>query len=289
MTAIARVARISLTTRAADPLAAFYERALGFRLLGEERRSGARFETLMAVQGAARGLLLGLGEQVVELLEFSSPGQPYPHDAAASDLSFQHFAVVAADMDATYRRLLTISGWRAISRGGPVRLPEASGGVTAFKFRDPEGHPVELIAFPAGKTPRIWRVRRGDQPCLGVDHSAISVADTARSIAFYEKLGFRVSGRSHNHGAEQARLDGLDAPDVEVTALAAARATPHVELLCYRGRARNAAAPQRNNDVAATRLLLERAEPHSAGAGAAGARSLADPDGHLLLIEAAPD
>jgi len=289
MTAFPGLARISLTARAADPLAAFYERALGFRRLGEERRSGAQFETLMGVQGAARGLLLGLGEQVVELLEFSSPGRPYPRDAAASDLSFQHFAIVAADMDAAYRRLLTVSGWRPISRGGPVRLPEASGGVTAFKFRDPEGHPLELIAFASGKAPRSWRVHRRAGPCLGIDHSAISVSDTGRSTAFYEKLGFRVSGSSHNHGAEQARLDDLDTPHVEVTALAAARETPHIELLCYRSQARGAMPARRNNDVAATRLVLEPAEPPSAGAGAAGPRSLADPDGHLLLIDAPPD
>jgi len=287
MTEIARLARISLTTRAAGRLAIFYERALGFRRLGEERRSGGRFERLMGVEGAARSQRLGLGEEIVELLEFALPGRPYPLDAAASDLSFQHFAIVVADMDAAYRRLLAVSGWRAISSEGPVRLPPSSGGATAFKFRDPEGHPLELIAFASAEAARPWRVRGGGGPTLGIDHSAISVADTARSTAFYETLAFTVAGRSHNHGVEQALLDGLDSPDVEVTALAAARRTPHIELLRYRA-ARGDADPPRNNDLAATRLVLE-ASPHSGGAEAAAPRSLVDPDGHRLLIEPPPD
>lgn len=287
MTVIARLARISLTARGAGQLAIFYERALGFRRLGEERRSGAQFDTLMGVQGGARRCLLGLGEEIVELLEFALPGRPYPPDAAASDLAFQHFAIVVADMDAAYRRLLGVSGWRAISSEGPVRLPATSGGATAFKFRDPEGHPLELIAFAADKSPRRWRAGHREGPCLGIDHSAISVADTARSTAFYEQLGFRVSGRSHNRGAEQARLDGLDAPDVEVTALATARQTPHIELLRYR-EARTDRGLLRNDDVAATRLVLEAA-PRSDGREAVGQRSLLDPDGHRLVIEAPPD
>jgi catechol 2,3-dioxygenase-like lactoylglutathione lyase family enzyme len=289
MTEIAKLARFSLTTRENDALAAFYERALGFRRVGVESRSGALFEASMGVEGGARGLLLGLGGQSVELLQFALPGRPYPIEEAASDVSFQHFAIVVADMDAAYRRLLGVSGWRAISRGGPVRLPPASGGVTAFKFRDPEGHPLELLAFAPGKLPRHWRLHRGEGPFLGIDHSAISVTDTARSAAFYEKLGFRVSNRSHNRGPEQARLDGLDAPDVEVTALVPEQETPHLELLCYHRHARKVVAQRRNNDVAATRLVLEASSQRLDGAGTTGWRSPVDPDGHRLLIEAPPD
>ena len=282
MTAIARLARISLTVQAADPLANFYERALGFRRLGEERRSGSGFETLMDVRGGAHSRLVGLGDEIVELLEFDLPGRRYPPGAAASDLSFQHFAIVVTDIDAAYRGLLAVPGWRPISRGGPVRLPAASGGATAFKFRDPEGHPLEFIAFAPGGAPRRWRGRRGTGLHIGIDHSAISVADTARSTAFYEALGFGVAGGSRNRGVEQARLDGLDAPEVEVTALTAAQDTPHVELLCYR-ESGDTMGPIAGNDVAATRLVLE-ASPH-AGAQAVERRALVDPDGHRLLIE----
>ena len=44
---------------------------------------------------------------------------------------------------------------------------------------------------------------------LGIDHSAIAVSDSARSIAFYEALGLRVAARALNSGHEQARLDGV--------------------------------------------------------------------------------
>jgi hypothetical protein len=48
-------------------------------------------------------------------------------------------------------------------------------------------------------------------------------------------------------------------------------------LLCYRALARAAPIALRNNDIAATRLVLQ-----SAGAGPA--RELLDPDGHHLLL-----
>ncbi|MGB8684208.1 MAG: hypothetical protein WCD12_15080, partial [Candidatus Binatus sp.] len=60
--------------------------------------------------------------------------------------------------------------------------------VTALKFRDPEGHPLELIAFPPDDTPAKWQ-RSSTAECLGIDHSAISVAVTERSVKFYERLG----------------------------------------------------------------------------------------------------
>ena len=284
MTTICRIACFSLTTAAADRLGGFYEHALGFRRIARERHFGAEFESLMGVAGEANGLVLGLGQQAIELLEFATPGRPYPPDAASSDVIFQHLAIVVANMQAAYERLLAVGGWSPITEGGPQRLPETSGGVTAFKFRDPEGHPLELLAFPEGKSPPPWRDKSGEQPCLGIDHSAISVADSARSAAFYEALGFTISARSHNLGPEQARLDGLSAPDVEVTGLSPQRATPHLELLCYRSTARGASVRLRNNDIAASRLVFE-AEGFAPAGAAAVRRSLFDPDGHHLLID----
>jgi len=59
----------------------------------------------MGVEGRAARFLLRLGEEVVELLEFFAPGRPYPNDVAASDILFQHLAIVVSDMDAAYERL----------------------------------------------------------------------------------------------------------------------------------------------------------------------------------------
>jgi catechol 2,3-dioxygenase-like lactoylglutathione lyase family enzyme len=280
---VRKLARVGLTTTDANGLANFYEKALGFRRLAAKRFSGAEFERLMNVKGGADGITLGLGNERIELLEFDRSGEPYPKNACSSDLVFQHFAIVATDIDIAYRKLTNVGEWTTISRGGPQKLPETSGGLTAFKFRDPDGHPVELLAFANGKAPARW-TRFSRDVCLGIDHSALSVSDSALSIAFYERLGLRVLETSLNHGPEQARLDAVPEPQVEVTALMPSQATPHIELLCYRSIAHKRVIVLKNNDVAATRLVLETDCLSPADAGTSDPRSVLDPDGHHLLL-----
>lgn len=276
---LAALARFSLTSADAESLAAFYQAAFGCRRLQEERREGRRFEQLMNVRGGARAITLAIGAQTLELLQFDEPGQAYPGGGSASDLSFQHFAILVTDMQEAFRHLAAIAGWTAISREGPQRLPQSSGGVTAFKFRDPEGHPLELLAMPVAAashaaTSELW---------CGIDHSAISVSDTMRSVAFYEQLGLRLSATSYNHGMEQARLDDVDAPNLEVTALSPRSVKPHLELLCYRRPKPRSSPIAANNDVIATRLVLQR--EITASAGAHGSEHCIDPDGHHLILE----
>jgi catechol 2,3-dioxygenase-like lactoylglutathione lyase family enzyme len=95
---------------------------------------------------------------------------------------------------------------------------------------------------------------------LGIDHSAIAVADTAESIDFYTRLlGFHVASRSLNSGVEQARLD--HAPDVRVNVVALEPVeahTPHVELLGYeQPTGRPLPAGVKPNDIIADRLVLD--------------------------------
>ncbi|MFY7695904.1 MAG: lactoylglutathione lyase, partial [Cyanobium sp.] len=55
-------------------------------------------------------------------------------------------------------------------------------------------------------------------PVLGIDHSAIGIADTAASCRFYEGLlGLKLGGDGINHGPEQERLDGLPGARVRIT------------------------------------------------------------------------
>ncbi len=182
---------------------------------------------------------------------------------------FQHCAIRVADMAAAMARLDRVGGWRPISTDGPQTLPPNTGGVTAFKFRDPDGHPLELLAFPD---------RRDGPLFAGIDHSAISVADVGRSIAFYEALGLRVAGRSLNAGIEQSRLDAIDGATVDVVSLALPSGTPpHVELLGYRGAFDRAAwPPVAIDDVVSTALVFE--------SGRSTAATLRDPDGHVLVV-----
>jgi catechol 2,3-dioxygenase-like lactoylglutathione lyase family enzyme len=266
------LSRFGLTTANALGLSAFYQKAFGCQV-EIKHVSDAGFERLMNAQGGAVKITLALGSQTIELLEFDHPGRPYPKWSLASDLIFQHFAIVVSDMAQAYAQLCAIPRWMPISIGGPQELPQSSGCVTAFKFRDPEGHPLELLEFPKNNVPAIWQAPCASL-CLGVDHSAIGVSDVGGSVKFYESFGFAVTSRSVNEGRAQQNLDGVQDVRVEVVALAINRIAPHLELLCYSSNVSPASARLRSNDVAATRTVL---------AGTAQ-RCITDPDGHRIVI-----
>jgi catechol 2,3-dioxygenase-like lactoylglutathione lyase family enzyme len=275
-----RLTRFELVARQAHVLAQFYREAFSARYETSGHLDGYASESLLGVAGQTRYLTIRLGAEAIDFLEFEQLGRKFPSSVAVTDLLFQHFAIVVSEMGLALERLCATSGWTAITHGGPQRLPESSGGVTAFKFRDPAGHPLELLEFPEGKIPQKWRDRRGAL-FLGIDHSAITVRDTATSERFYAGLGFLPSGQSINRGPEQERLDGLPGAVVEVTALSSADDAPHIELLCYRGASRDDPAGCDNNDTAATRLGLE-CEELSAREGLKG--QLLDPDGHRVIL-----
>lgn len=281
---VTRLLRLRLCSHQAIQLANFYEAALGFRRISVEHLSASQIEAFVPHGGRALRITLALGAQRVELIQFvDRPGRPYPDGTTASDLIFQHFAIVVADMGAAMQCLSAVNGWSPISTHGPQQLPQSSGGVTAFKFRDPEGHPLELLAFPPDQMPDFWQGKDGEagSPFLGIDHSAISVSDSQRSMAFYQLLGLSVSHRSVNHGPEQARLDGVDQPAVEVTAMTVNGATPHLELLCYRQQGERLSPDVQVNDVAATCMIFGTASRASKPSPACHLR---DPDGHHLSM-----
>src|SRR5262249_54617057 len=300
------LSRITLICRQAERLAEFYTRAFGFACIEDSLKIDPGFAELIGLaKGQVRTTSLRLGNQVIALAEPQPAGCSYPGDVPAWDPLFQHFAIVVSDMTAAYANLQALRNWTAISTDGPQILPPTSGGVTAFKFRDPEGHPLELLAFAPGAIPAHWAFRSGNF-CLGIDHSAISVADTSRSVAFYSQLGLARTASSINVGREQEKLDNLLGAVVEVTTLASPmQAVPHVELLCYRGNFNRREFSTNRNDVVATQLVFE-VERDGLGAivapnhdstissstivESAGLRaSLRDPDGHLLCIESGDD
>jgi catechol 2,3-dioxygenase-like lactoylglutathione lyase family enzyme len=277
-----RIAGFGLTSPDAARLAEFYATAFGARHVSSERLTGARFERLMGVHGGALRHSLQLGREAVDILQFDAPGRPYPRRLSLDDTVFQHFALVVSNMDLAFAQLQRASGWTPISSGGPQRLPQGSGGVTAFKFQDPDGHPLELLEFPEHAVPPQWKKRSAYGIFLGVDHSAISVCDTAASTVFYQSLGFTVTARTFNCGVEQANLDGMPSPQVEVTALSLAALIPHLELLCYRSDVRPLRQALSSNDVAATRIALA-ADGFENNIDTMR-QLVVDPDGHHLLL-----
>jgi catechol 2,3-dioxygenase-like lactoylglutathione lyase family enzyme len=257
---VQRLIRVGRNTRELDRAVAFYCDALGFKVTCAEAPPPAwtQLTGLHDAPSLSRCAELSLGAEALELTEFPNAA-PYPDDRSACDLAFQHCAIVVNDMAAAHQRVMA-HGAQAITQGGPQTLPPEAGAVTAFKFRDPDGHPLELIQFPPGTGDREWQTADCGGVALGIDHSAISVADAERSIAFYTALGLRVATRGVNRGVEQQQLDDLADVAVDVVRLDAVNHPPHLELLGYRHPRALAAASTGATAVAADRLVWRTAD-----------------------------
>ena len=250
----------ALRLRSADPTAlrAFYCRTFGAR----------------DVEG---GCIVG-----AERIEIAPAAELRPDLFLSNETGFQHFALVVADMKRAYARLCLVSDWRPISLAGPERLPQSSGGATAYKFRDPEGHPLELLQFADDAVPALWRQRFDAAPgelFFGIDHTAITVRDAEASARFWASLGLIETHRQINRGREQARLDGFaeaDSVEVEIVSLSSPAGRPGVELLGYR---HPPAAPRAASDgsAAATAIVLANLAVASH-----------DPDGHRVDFPMVP-
>ena len=302
---VATLISVSLTVSDITEAVAFYRDSLGLMVGAEQTLEDPAWTSLHGLEPGTRvrAADIVIGQQTIQLTEIDPPGKPYPPERASNDQWFQHVALVGGDIAAVWKGL-ALGSPGAITRGAPVTLPPSTGSVTAFKFRDPEGHPLELISFPPGVGDPQWQ-NKNHSGIIGYDHTAISVMDVARSIAFYTGLlGFKIGGRSLNTGIEQDRLDGLTDCEVDVVTLASASlATPHVELLHYRrpnGRTSNSEV--RVTDVASTRqvhkvnnldALVGQLETESVTfvspgmvtlRGGAKAVAIRDPDGHMITL-----
>ena len=220
-----------------------------------------------------------LGNEVIELVQRS--GRPLPRDSRSNDHWFQHLAIVVSDIDRAYVIVLQ-RGAAPISQGIqelPAWNPNA-GGIRAVYFRDPDGHPLELIQFPPGKGAPRWQQK--DRLFLGIDHSAIAVQDTETSLAFYRgRLGLHVAGTSENWGIEQERLSSVPGAHVRITSLRAP-AGPGVEFLQYLSpRDGRPAPPDTSPEDLWSEVIVMRVDGDSDRRG----EILRDPDGHTLLLQ----
>ena len=253
----------ALTVSNLDSAVAFYQEALGFKKIGERIVADRNYDYLTGVFGTrVRSATLQLGDERIELEQYLTPsGQPIPVDSRSNDLWFQHFAVVVSDMERAYEHLRAFP-IQSIS-SAPQTIPEsnkAAAGIKAYKFKDPDGHPLELLWFPADKGKAKWQSADG-RLFLGIDHSAIGISSTERSTAFYRDLiGLTIAGGTTNTGMTQEQLDNAFGAVVRITGLRPDRSeSPGLEFLQYVNPSGGRPSPiaLRPNDLVLTRTVIQ--------------------------------
>ena len=226
---------IGITVSDMDRAVDFYSRVLTFEKVSDTEVAGANFEHLEGVFGLRmRVVRMRLGDEFIELTEYLAPkGRPIPVDSRSNDRWFQHIAIIVSDMDKAYAWLRQNKVEHASS--GPQRLPDwnkNAAGISAFYFKDPDGHPVEVLQFPPDKGLKKWH-EPTHKLFLGIDHTAIVVWDTEASVKFYrDLLGMHVAGESENYGTEQEHLNNVFGAHLRITALRGVTG-PGIELLEY--------------------------------------------------------
>jgi len=233
--AVREVGTVGLTVGDLDRELTFYTNTLPFELVSVSETSGREQDELLGLRDAKlRIAMLKLGDERISLTEHvTSKGRPIPANSQSYDHWFQHIAIVVSDMDKAYERL-RLHKIKHVSTY-PQTLPEwikGAAGIKAFYFRDPEGHVIEIIWFPPGKGNPKWQ-QISTNIFRGIDHTAIVVSDTDKSLAFYsDLLGLRVAGESENYGIEQEHLNQVFGARLHITGLRAKRG-PGIELLEY--------------------------------------------------------
>jgi catechol 2,3-dioxygenase-like lactoylglutathione lyase family enzyme len=235
-TRVERIRCIGITVSDADRSKDFYTKALGFELISDTILTSSEYSQLVGVPDATiRVMALRLGDESIELMQYlNHPGKPIPADSQSNDLWFQHLAIAVSNLDRAYAHLKPFLAESISSK--PQTMPAnnpAAAGIQAFKFKDPDRHSLELIWYPPDKGQDKWH-QPTKQLFLGIDHSAIAVADTEQSLQFYGNLlGMQVKGGSLNQGETQAHLDGLQDAKVRVTPLKTAQGGIGIEMLDY--------------------------------------------------------
>ncbi len=302
---------VGITVSDMDRAVDFYSRVLTFEKVSDVEVTGDDYENLTGVFGLRMRIArMRLGDESIELTEYLAPkGRPIPVDSRSNDRWFQHIAIIVSDMDKAYRLLRQNKVAHASS--GPQRLPDwnkNAAGISAFYFKDPDGHPVEVLQFPPDKGLEKWH-RPTDKLFMGIDHTAIVVWNTDASLRFYrDLLGMRVAGESENYGTEQEHLNNVLGAHLRITALRGASG-PGIELLEYLVPRDGHPFPadERANDIVHRQTLLlshdaqaAARQSHAAkvsfvssevvanqnrGLGFTKAFVVRDPDGHAIEIE----
>jgi catechol 2,3-dioxygenase-like lactoylglutathione lyase family enzyme len=297
---VGAVDSIGFTVSDLDRSVEFYSSVLSFVKVSEYEVAGEAYEHLTGVFGARmRVARMRLGDEHIELTEFLAPsGRRASEDGRSNDRWFQHIAIVASDMNRAYSWLRQNRVKHAST--GPQRLPEwnkNAAGIEAFYFCDPDGHPLEILAFPPDKGAAKWHAPT-NRLFLGIDHTAVVVSDTEASLRFYrDTLGMHVVGESENYGTEQEHLNNVFGARLRITSLRTEEG-PGVEFLEYLAPRDGRPYPvdEQSNDLvhaqtrftgsAGTAVFISAAavDVPDGSAGFRKAVLVRDPDGHAVEI-----
>lgn len=232
---VKNVAGVSITVSNLEQSVDFYTKVLTFEKIGEDEKMGAPYERLLGVFGLRiKTAILRLGGETLELVQYLTPqGRPIPVDSQSQDRWFQHIAVIVSDIDKAFAFLRQHNVTFAST--GPQTLPEwnkNAAGIRAFYFKDPDAHILEILQFPKGKGSPKW-TKTDNKLFLGIDHTAIVVDDTEKSLAYYrDTLGMKIVGESENYGTEQEHLNNVFGARLRITTLRAEEGIG-IELLEY--------------------------------------------------------
>lgn len=229
------VEAIGITVRDMNEALEFYTQVLPFKKVSDVFVYGREYEQLKGTFGIHyRKVRLRLGNEFLELTDYlTSGGRSIPEDSKSNDLWFQHIAIVVSDMDSAYSilRKYNVTHVSTAPQTLPKTIPAAEG-IKAFYFRDPDGHNLELIYFPAGKGNPKWQ-QKYSALFIGIDHTAIGVSHTVQSKRFYgDLLGVKYQGESYNFGEEQEHLTNVEGAKLRISGNKATEG-PGVEFLEY--------------------------------------------------------
>jgi catechol 2,3-dioxygenase-like lactoylglutathione lyase family enzyme len=226
---------IGITVSDMDRAIDFYSNVLQFKKVSDIEVAGDAYEHLQGVFGCRMRIVrMKLGDESIELIDYLAPeGKQFPVDTRSNDRWFQHIAIIVSDMDKAYTWLRQHKVQHAST--GPQLLPawnKNAGGISAFYFRDPDGHYLEILHFPPDKGNPKWH-QQISKLFLGIDHTAIVINHTEESLRFYKDvLGFQVAGESENYGTEQEHLNNVFGARLHITSMKP-DAGPSVEFLEY--------------------------------------------------------
>jgi catechol 2,3-dioxygenase-like lactoylglutathione lyase family enzyme len=147
---VVAVDSIGMTVSDMDRSVAFYSDVLAFKPISDVEVDGPEYDQLWGIFDVrARVVRMQLGEQQLELIEFLAPPdvQPIPVPSYSNDLWFQHFAIVVRDMEAAWAQLRKHHVRQISPRPQTIPISNpAAAGIKAIKFRDPDGHAIQIVS-----------------------------------------------------------------------------------------------------------------------------------------------